>query len=120
MIEVARAAADDDWLAFVQGTAERLPAADGGYDLVLSTTSFDHWADQAAGIRECARALAPGGILVLTDQFSGLLWPALLWPTWLGGRRGKARTRARAARLIRAAACASCSGIGATRSSSRA
>ena len=61
MIEVARAAAGDERLAFVQGTAERLPAGDGVYDLVLSTTSFDHWTDQAAGIRECARALAPGG-----------------------------------------------------------
>jgi len=98
MIEVARAAAGDERLAFVQGTAERLPAGDGVYDLVLSTTSFDHWTDQAAGIRECARALAPGGTLVLTDQFSRLLWPTLL-----GRRRAKARTRARAARLITAA-----------------
>jgi ubiquinone/menaquinone biosynthesis C-methylase UbiE len=98
MIEVARAAADDERLAFAAGTAERLAAADGRYDLVLSTTSFDHWADQAAGIRECARVLAPGGTLVLTDQFS-----VLLRPTLLGGRRGKARTRARAARLVRAA-----------------
>jgi SAM-dependent methyltransferase len=65
---------------------------------VVSTTSFDHWTDQAAGIRECARALVPGGILVLTDQFSNLLWP-----TMLGSRRGKARTRSRAARLITAA-----------------
>jgi NAD(P)-dependent dehydrogenase (short-subunit alcohol dehydrogenase family) len=67
-------------------------------DLVVSTTSFDHWTDQAAGIRECARALAPGATLVLTDQFSNLLWP-----TMLGSRRGKARTRSRATRLITAA-----------------
>jgi hypothetical protein len=65
---------------------------------VVSTTSFDHWTDQGAGIRECARALAPGGTLVLTDQFSNLLWP-----TMLGRRRGKARTRSRATRLITAA-----------------
>jgi ubiquinone/menaquinone biosynthesis C-methylase UbiE len=99
MIEVARAAAaGEERLDFRPGTAERLPAGDGRYDLVLSTTSFDHWADQAAGLRECARALAPGGTLVLTDQFSRLLWPTLA-----GRRRGKARTRARAARLIAAA-----------------
>jgi hypothetical protein len=42
--------------------------------------------------------LAPGGQLVLADQFS-----LLLWPTLLAGRRGKARTRARATRLITAA-----------------
>jgi ubiquinone/menaquinone biosynthesis C-methylase UbiE len=98
MIEVARSASADDRLTFALGTAERLPADDGAYDLVVSTTSFDHWGNQAAGIRECARALAPGGTLVLTDQFS-----RLLWPTMLGSRRGKARTRSRATRLITAA-----------------
>jgi ubiquinone/menaquinone biosynthesis C-methylase UbiE len=66
--------------------------------VVVSTTSFDHWADQAAGIRECARVLAPGGALVLTDQFSNLQWP-----TMRGSRLGKARTRSRATRLITAA-----------------
>jgi ubiquinone/menaquinone biosynthesis C-methylase UbiE len=98
MIEVARSTSSDERLTFVQGTAERLPADESAYDLVVSTTSFDHWADQAAGIRECARALAAGGALVLTDQFSNLLWP-----TMLASRRGKARTRSRATRLITAA-----------------
>jgi len=98
MVEVARSASSDERLNFVLGTAERLPVADSAYDLVVSSTSFDHWADQAAGIRECARALAPGGTFVLTDQFSNLLWP-----TMLGSRRGKARTRSRATRLIIAA-----------------
>jgi ubiquinone/menaquinone biosynthesis C-methylase UbiE len=98
MIGVARSASSDERLNFLQGTAERLPADESAYDLVLSTTSFDHWTDQAAGIRECARALAPGGTLVLTDQFSNLLWP-----TMLASRRGKARTRSRATKLITAA-----------------
>jgi len=98
MIEVARSASSDQRLTFIRGTAEQLPADEGAYDLVVSTTSFDHWTDQAAGLRACARALAPGGTLVLTDQFSNLLWP-----TMLGRRRGKARTRHRATRLITAA-----------------
>jgi ubiquinone/menaquinone biosynthesis C-methylase UbiE len=98
MIEAARSASSDERLNFTQGTAERLPADESAYDLVVSTTSFDHWADQAAGIRECARALAPGGTLVLTDLFSNLLRP-----TMLGSRHGKARTRSRATRLITAA-----------------
>jgi ubiquinone/menaquinone biosynthesis C-methylase UbiE len=98
MVTVARQHAADGRLRFVHGTAERLPAADGYYDLVVSTTSFDHWAGQAAGLAECARVLAPGGQLVLADQFS-----LLLWPTLLAGRRGKARTRARATRLVTAA-----------------
>ena len=98
MVAVARERAADERLRFLPGTAERLPAGDGRYDLVVSTTSFDHWADQAAGIAECARVLAPGGHLVLADQFS-----LLLWPTLVGGRRGKARTRGRATRLVIAA-----------------
>jgi ubiquinone/menaquinone biosynthesis C-methylase UbiE len=98
MVAVARARAADERLRFTEGTAERLPAADGRYDLVVAVTSFDHWADQAAGLAECARVLAPGGHLVLADQFS-----LLLWPTLLAGRRGKARTRARATRLVTAA-----------------
>lgn len=64
----------------------------------VSTTSFDHWADQQAGLAECARVLAPGGCLVLADQFS-----VLLLPTLLAGRRGQARTRRRAAHLLTAA-----------------
>jgi SAM-dependent methyltransferase len=98
MVAVAQEHAADGRLRFRPGTAERLPAGDGHYDLVVSTTSFDHWNDQAAGLAECARVLAPGGRLVLADQFS-----LLLWPTLLAGRRGKARTRARATRLVVAA-----------------
>jgi hypothetical protein len=76
-------------------TAERLPWPAASFDLVVSTTSFDHWADQRAGLAECARVLAPGGCLVLADLFS-----VLLLPTLLAGRGGKARTRRRAAYLL--------------------
>ena len=98
MIEVATGVAADDRLRFVVGTAERLPWPAASFDLVVSTTSFDHWADQGAGLAECARVLAPGGGLVLADLFS-----ALLVPTLLAGRAGKARTRGRATRLVTAA-----------------
>jgi ubiquinone/menaquinone biosynthesis C-methylase UbiE len=98
MIETAQAAAGDDRLHFCSGVAERLPFPDGSFDLIVSTTSFDHWADQLAGLRECARVLEPGGHLVLADQFSALLAWSLL-----AGRRGRARTKGRATRLLRAA-----------------
>jgi len=98
MIAAARAAAAGDRRQWLEGTAEELPFPDGTFDLVVSTTSFDHWADQRAGLGECARVLAPGGWLVLTDLFSSLLLPTLV-----GGRRGKARTRRRADRLLTAA-----------------
>ena len=98
MIEVAAAAAADDRLRFCEGTAEKVPWPAETFDLVVSTTSFDHWADQQAGLTECARVMVPGGTLVLVDQFSS--W---LLPTLLAGRRGKARTKRRATRLVTAA-----------------
>ncbi len=98
MIKAAEQAADDRRLRFTVGVAERLPYPDDSFDLVVSTTSFDHWANQQAGLNECARVLAPGGNLVLADQFS-----ALLLPTSLAGRRGKARTPRRASQLLTAA-----------------
>jgi ubiquinone/menaquinone biosynthesis C-methylase UbiE len=98
MIETARALGDDDRSSFVAGVAEHLPFPDGRFDLVVSTTSFDHWADQRAGLAECARVLAPGGHLVLADQFSAWLIPSLVVT-----RRGRARTKRRATRLLNAA-----------------
>jgi ubiquinone/menaquinone biosynthesis C-methylase UbiE len=98
MIRAARDSAGDDRLRFLIGSAEQLPAPGNTFDLVISTTSFDHWRDQRAGLTECARALAPGGHLVLTDQFS-----AWLWPTLLTSHRGKARTTRAATRLLTAA-----------------
>lgn len=97
MIEAADQATDDRRLRFTVGAAERLPYPDGAFDLVISTTSFDHWADQRAALVECARVLAPGGHLVLADLFSPLLVPTLL-----AGHRGKARTRRRASQLLSA------------------
>jgi ubiquinone/menaquinone biosynthesis C-methylase UbiE len=95
MIETARRHTDDERLAFTSGVAERLPYPDASIDLVVSSTSFDHWADQFAGLAECARVLRPRGQLVLVDQFSR--W---LIPTLAVSRRGKARTRRRADRLL--------------------
>ena len=98
MIAVAEARAGGDRrLRFAVGVAERLPLRDEVFDLVVSTTSFDHWADQQAGLHECARVLTPGGQLVLTDLFSW--W---LLPTLLVGHRGRARTVRRARRLLTA------------------
>jgi SAM-dependent methyltransferase len=98
MIGVAWRSTDDERLRFLPAVAERLPFGDGSFDLVVSTTSFDHWSDQLAGLRECARVLVPGGRLVLVDQFS--LWLA---PTLLVGRPGRARTKGRVTSLLGAA-----------------
>lgn len=95
MIEVAKDGADDARLDFLVGVAEQLPYPDGSFDLVVSTTSFDHWSDQQKGLVECRRVLTDGGQLVLVDQFSN--W---LLPTLIVSRRGKARTKKRAGRLL--------------------
>jgi ubiquinone/menaquinone biosynthesis C-methylase UbiE len=95
MVQVARDTAADSRLSFRVGAAEHLPYPAGTFDLVVSTTSFDHWAGQQAGLAQCARVLAPGGGLVLADLFS--TW---LLPTLVGSRRHKARTRRRADQLL--------------------
>lgn len=95
MVEVARSAARDERLEFTVGVAEDLPYDDASFDLLVSTTSFDHWRDQRSGLGECARVLEPQGTLVLADIFSW--W---LLPTLVGGRRGKARTRKRLGSLL--------------------
>lgn len=95
MIAAAQQAAGDRRLRFSVASAERVPYPDATFDLVVSTTSFDHWQDQLAGLRECARILVPGGHLVLADLFSPLLRPTLL-----AGRRANARTRRRASLLL--------------------
>ena len=98
MIAVARAFGGDARLHFCVGVAERLPFPDEHFDLVVSSTSFDHWSGQLAGLGECARVLHRGGRLVLVDQFSR--WLA---PTLIARRRGRARTKGGAGRLLAAA-----------------
>jgi ubiquinone/menaquinone biosynthesis C-methylase UbiE len=95
MIETAQRSTADKRLTFATGVAEHLPCDDASMDLLVSSTSFDHWSDQGRGLEECARVLRPGGHLVLVDQFSS--W---LMPTLAVSRRGKARTRGRASTLL--------------------
>ncbi|BAL88445.1 putative methyltransferase [Actinoplanes missouriensis 431] len=49
-------------------TAERLPFPDRCADLVLSTTSFNHWSDQRAGLAEAARVVTPAGLVVVVEH----------------------------------------------------
>jgi ubiquinone/menaquinone biosynthesis C-methylase UbiE len=95
MVEVARVMASDPRLSFTVGVAEDLPYEDACFDLVVSTTSFDHWHDQQRGLAECARVLESQGHLLVADLFSR--W---LIPTLVGRRRRKARTRGRLSPLL--------------------
>jgi ubiquinone/menaquinone biosynthesis C-methylase UbiE len=67
MLRVARYESPDR-IRFVRSPAERLPFADGHFDLVVSTLSFHHWGAQPAGLYEVARVLAPEGSFVLVDM----------------------------------------------------
>jgi ubiquinone/menaquinone biosynthesis C-methylase UbiE len=64
------------YATFHTAMAEALPLQDASVDLALSTISFHHWQDQAAGVREIARVLRPGGFFILVD---------ISLPDWLVG-----------------------------------
>jgi ubiquinone/menaquinone biosynthesis C-methylase UbiE len=71
MIEVAQAALGERPNVRLEvAFAERLPFPDAHFDLIVSTVSFHHWADQAAGLDEAGRVLRPGGRLLLVDHFA--------------------------------------------------
>jgi ubiquinone/menaquinone biosynthesis C-methylase UbiE len=69
---VARAAKERglETLTTRQGVVESLPFEDAGFDIVLSRYSAHHWRDFAAGVREAARVLKPGGIAAFADSVS--------------------------------------------------
>ena len=94
MIEVGRAGLGAyPRVRLARAGAERLPFGNASFDLVVSTVSFDHWADQPAGLAEVARVLRPGGRLVLVDLFAiGWLRPIAA----LGRRRAPHAHRRRA------------------------
>jgi ubiquinone/menaquinone biosynthesis C-methylase UbiE len=52
------------------GGVDALPLADGEVDVVLANMVLHHAPDPARAIREMARALRPGGVLVVTDADS--------------------------------------------------
>ncbi|HEX4225212.1 MAG TPA: class I SAM-dependent methyltransferase [Pseudonocardiaceae bacterium] len=98
MIAVATQA--DPTALFQVAPAENLPFDDDRFDLVLSTNSFHNWSDQATGIAEIGRVLAPGGVLVLVDPFAvGWLRP---WAALIGKRR-RMRTRTEVEAMLDAA-----------------
>jgi ubiquinone/menaquinone biosynthesis C-methylase UbiE len=67
---------------FYVGQAEDLPLPAASLDLVVSTTSFHHWRDQALGVRQVGCVLRPGGCFVLAD----VLPPYLIYKITRHGR----------------------------------
>ena len=67
---------------FVEGRIEQLPFPDGSLDVVVIVTVLCLVADRAGAVREAARALRPGGRLVVGDLGR--------WSAWAARRRAKA------------------------------
>ena len=53
-------------LAYVQGSAERLPFAAESFSRAVCSEVLEHLADDAAAVGELFRVLEPGGVLVVT------------------------------------------------------
>src|SRR5262249_37710099 len=73
------------WLA---GAAEAIPLSDCSADAVVNLLSFHHYADPAASIREMARVVGDGPILLLTFDapLSDRFWFADYFPSiWTAG-----------------------------------
>ena len=51
--------------ARVRGDSEGLPFADGAFDAVLSTYALEHFHDPGKTLREAARVVRPGGVLMV-------------------------------------------------------
>jgi len=69
--------------------AESLPFPDQTADIVLSSLSFHHWANQKKGLQEIVRVLRPGGFFCLADHNVILLAKLI-------GERVKSREQIRA------------------------
>jgi SAM-dependent methyltransferase len=86
MIRVAQSSVPEGApVYFAHGFAEQLPFPAASFDLVLTTMSFHHWADQAKALREVRRVLVPGGVFALADAMlvGPLRW---LFARSFGGR----------------------------------
>ena len=51
----------------LQGDVERLPFAEGTFDVTVCRNSFHHFADPGAVLREMTRVLRPGGRVVAEE-----------------------------------------------------
>ena len=78
MREIAQAQASHPAVRYLAGSAEQLPVPSGSADYALLFLSWHHVQDKPRAVRELARAIRPGGRLLLRSQFSDYM-PRLWW-----------------------------------------
>ena len=61
-------------VGFVLGSLTRAPFTDQSFDVVLALDVLEHLDDDRAGLREAARLVKPGGLLLLTVPALPSLW----------------------------------------------
>lgn len=61
-------------IEYVIGNIETLPVADKSFDAVLALDVLEHLDDDVAGLREAARLVKPGGLLLITVPALPSLW----------------------------------------------
>ncbi len=64
---VARAARRVPGARVAVGSAEAVPFQDNAFTVAINVSSFHHWADREAGLREMRRVLEPGGRLHIVE-----------------------------------------------------
>jgi SAM-dependent methyltransferase len=68
------AASDAEWVQRLhEGNANSIPFPDDQFDVVVSWSALEHYADVDAFLRESKRVLAPGGVMYVS---SGHFWHA--------------------------------------------
>jgi len=73
MLKIARwisARRHAERVTWLDGRAEALPVPDGTATVVWALSSLHHWSDQAAGLGEARRVLAPGGLLLIAERLT--------------------------------------------------
>jgi ubiquinone/menaquinone biosynthesis C-methylase UbiE len=72
----------------VQGDSERLPFAEGAFDVVTCANSFHHYPHQRCAVDEMHRVLKPGGRLILVDGSRDDLWGWFIYDVCVAGVEG--------------------------------
>lgn len=107
---VHQAARNTPGFAPLCADARTLPFVDGAFDVIVSTSTLDHFdelADLRRSLRELARVVCPGGVLlVILDNPYNPLYHPLRWVTrrgWAPFQLGQTLTRRELAAELEAA-----------------